>query len=152
MLDSERRLESSAKARQNLQRNEFFRRLEWGRLDDIPVLDYSVQGAIFDAERIVQEREEEEVDGQKVLKFNFTYVITIGHNPPWENALFKLTVDSKTSAKIDAFLNEGINLLDIQVSRTPKGNRYRFSPWAIFQSIPGYRTTLPIRLTDSLLP
>jgi hypothetical protein len=125
--------------------------LEWGRLADIPLLEDSLQGAIFDAERIVSEREKEEVDGKKLLKFKFTYIITKGHASPWENDLFKLTVDSKTSAKIDVYLSEGINSLDIQILRTPKGIRYKFSPYEICQSISGYRTALPIRLTNSLV-
>jgi hypothetical protein len=151
MQDSEKKDKLTAKARQNLQTNEFFRRLEWGRLEDIPLLEDSLQGAIFDAERIVSEREKEEVDGKKVLKFKFTYIITKGHASPWENDLFKLTVDSKTSAKIDAYLSEGINALDIQILRTSKGIRYKFSPYEICQSISGYRTVLPIRLTNSLV-
>lgn len=151
MQDSEKKDKLTAKASQNLQTNEFFRRLEWGRLEDIPLLEHSLQGAIFDAERIISEREQEEVDGKKVLKFKFTYIITNGQAPPWDNSLFKLTVDSKTSAKIDAYLSEGTNVLDIQILRTPKGIRYKFSPCDFCQSISGYRATLPIRLTNSLV-
>jgi hypothetical protein len=151
MQDSEKKDKLTAKARQNLQTNEFFRRLEWGRLKDIPLLEHSIQGAIFDAERIVSEREKEEVDGNKVLKFKFIYIITNGQAPPWDNNLFKLTVDSKISAKIDAYLNQGINVLDIQTLHTAKGIRYKISQCDFCQSISGYRTTLPIRLTDSLV-
>jgi hypothetical protein len=141
----------SAKACQNLRENEFLRRLEW-RLEEIPPLEHSIQGAIFDAEKIMQEREKNEVKGKKVLKFKFTYIITNGHASPWENDLFKLAVDSKTSAKIDAYLNEGINVLDIEVLRTPKGIRYKFNPPEFYQSISGYRTTLPRRLTSDMYP
>jgi hypothetical protein len=144
MQDNEKKDKLTAKARQNLQTNEFLRRLEWGRLKDIPLLEHSIQGAIFDSERIVSEREKEEVDGNKVLKFKFIYIITNGQAPPWDNDLFKLTVDSKISAKIDAYLSEGINVLDIQILRTPKGIRYRIEPFEHCPSVSGISTVMHI--------
>jgi hypothetical protein len=133
----------SAKALKNLERNEYLRRFECG-LEEIPRLEHSIQGAIFDAERIEPEIEKEQVDTKNVLKFKFTYIISDGLAPPWVVGLHKLTVDSKTSAKIDAYLSEGTNVLDIQILRTPKGIRYKIQPFEIFQSAPGYRTALPI--------
>lgn len=141
----------SENARQTLQRNETLRRLEWG-LEGIPPLERSIKGAIFDSERIMPEREKKEVDGNKVLKFKFIYIITDGNASPWENVLYKLTVDSKTSAKIDRYLNEGVHVLDIQILRSPKGIRYKFKPCEIVQSISGFSATLPIRLTNDLYP
>ena len=141
MEDNEKKV-LSAKALKNLKKNEFLRRLEWG-LEDIPPLEHSIQGAIFDAERIMPEREEKEVGGNKVLKFKFTYIVGDVNTPPWMNELFKLTVDSRISAKIDAYLSEGTNVLDIQISRTPKGVRYKISPCEIYQPISGYRIPLP---------
>jgi hypothetical protein len=132
----------SAKALKNLKRNEFLRRLECG-LEDIPTLEHSIQGAIFDAERIMPERNEKEVNGNKVLKFKFTYIVGDVNTPPWMNELFKLTVDSRMSAKIDEYLSEGTNVLDIQILRTPKGIRYKISPCEVYESIPGYRISLP---------
>jgi hypothetical protein len=132
MEDSENK-KLSAKALKNLQRNEFFRRFEWG-LQEIPPLEYSIQGAIFDAERIEPKIEKEQVDGNNVLKFKFTYIISDGLAPPWVIGLHKLTVDSKTSAKIDAYLSEGTNVLDIQILRIPKGIRYKIQPFEVFQS------------------
>ncbi|MFL6421996.1 MAG: hypothetical protein ACJ71R_00210 [Nitrososphaeraceae archaeon] len=133
----------SAKALKNLKRNEFFRKFECG-LEEIPPLEHSIQGAIFDAERIEPKIEKEQVDGNNVLKFKFTYIISYGLAPPWEIGLHKLTVDSKTSAKIDAYLSEGTNVLDVQILRTPKGIRYKIEPFVHFQSVPGYSTPLPI--------
>jgi hypothetical protein len=133
----------SAKALKNLERNEFFRRFEWG-LEEIPALEYSTQAAIFDVERIEPETENEQVDGKNVLKFKFTYIIRDGLAPPWVIGLHKLTVDSKISAKIDAYLSEGTNVLDVQILRTPKGIRYKIEPFEHFQSVPGYSTPLPI--------
>lgn len=142
MIYTEQKYELSAKALENLKRNEYLRRLEWG-LEDIPTLEHTIEGAIFDAERIMPERDEKEVDGNKVLNFKFTYIVSDLYSPSCMDGLFKLTVDSRTSAKIDAYLNEGTNVLEIQISRTSKGIRYRIRPDEIYQSIPGYRIALP---------
>jgi hypothetical protein len=64
--------------------------------------------------------------------------------PPWVIGLYKLTVDSKTSAKIDAYLSEGTNVLDIQILRTPKVIRYKIEPFEHNPSVPDYSTPLPI--------
>jgi hypothetical protein len=88
-------------------------------------------------------REEKKKDGKRILEFRFKYIVTV-QAPPWELGLRELTVDSKTSAKIDAYLSEGTNVLDIQILRTPKGIRYKIQPFEVFQSDPGYRAALPI--------
>jgi hypothetical protein len=141
MVDNENK-GLSAKALKNLKRNEYLRRFELG-LEPIPLLEYSGY-AVFDAELIEPVRVNEQVDGNNVLKFKFTYTISYGLAPPWEIGLYKLTVDSKTSAKIDAYLSEGTNVLDIEILRTPKGIRYKIQPFEVFQSDPDYRTALPI--------
>jgi hypothetical protein len=133
----------SENALQTLQRNEFLRRLEWG-LEEISPLKHSIHGAIFDVERITPERNAVEVDGNRVLKFKFSYTITNGEASPWVNALYKLTVDSKTAAKIDAYLNEGTNVLNVQIQHTRRGIRHKISPYEVCQSIPGFRTALPV--------
>jgi hypothetical protein len=96
MEDSEKKDELSAKAHQNLQRNQFLRRLEWG-LEPIPLLEYSTY-AYFDAERIEPIREKKEVDGKSVLKFKFKYIISQSE-PPWEIGVRELIVDSKNIGK-----------------------------------------------------
>jgi hypothetical protein len=131
----------SAKAVKNLERNEYLRRIEWG-LEPIPPLKYSTYAA-FDAEKIEPVKEEKEINGKKVLKFKFKYIIGVS-DPPWEIGVLELIVDAKTSAKIDAYLSEVINVLDIQILRTPKGIRYKIEPFEHFQSASGNHTALPI--------
>jgi hypothetical protein len=89
--------------------------------------------------------EKKEVDGKMVLKFEYIYLIGVTWPDP-DIGVRKLPVDAKTSAKIDAYLREGINVFDIEVLRTPKGIRYKIEPFEYSPSVPGYSTALPISL------
>jgi hypothetical protein len=129
------------KARQNLERNEFLRRLEFG-LEPIPPLNYSTY-AYFDAERIEAVTKVEEVDGNRVLKFNFKYTVGVDRPDP-EIGVRLLTVDAKISAKIDLYLYEGINVLNIKIIHTGKGTKYKIEPFEPVPSVPEYRTALPL--------
>lgn len=140
MVDNENK-GLSAKALKNLKRNEYLRRFELG-LEPIPLLEYSGY-AVFDAELIEPVSDEKKIDGKTILEFRFKYIVTV-QAPPWEIRLRELTVDSKTSAKIDAYVSEGTNVLDVQILRTPKGIRYKIKPSEHFQSVPCYHTALPI--------
>jgi hypothetical protein len=134
----------SPKALENLKRNDFFRKFEWG-IEEIPYLEHSIQGAIFDAERIDPEIEKKQADGRNVLKCKFTYIITDGLAPPWEIGLYKITVDAKASSKIDGYLSRGINVLDIRILRSPKAIRYHIKPYEHCQSVSGIRTYRRVR-------
>jgi hypothetical protein len=131
----------SAKALKNLKQNEFLRRIELG-LEPIPTLEHSGY-VVFDAELIEPVSEDKKIDGKTILEFRFKYIVGV-QAPPWELGLRELIVDTKTSAKIDAYLSEGTNVLDIKILRTPKGVRYKIQPFEGFQLAPGYHTPLPI--------
>jgi hypothetical protein len=151
MTHTEQKYELSAKAHETLKRNEYLRKLECG-LEHIPEIKHRIDAAIFDPERIIPERVEEEINGTMIVKFKFIYIIMDAFAAPWENALFKIIVDSKTSAKIDAYLNEGKNVLGIEILRTPKGIKYKISHDEDFhRSIPGYQIPLPKDLTRGWL-
>jgi hypothetical protein len=65
-------------------------------------------------------------------------------HPDPEIGVRELIVDAKTSAKIDAYLSEVINVLDIQISRTPKGIRYKIEPFEHCPSVSGISTVMYI--------
>ena len=99
--------------------------------------------ALFDAERIEAVRKEKEVDRKRMLEFNFKYLIGVSGPDP-EIGVRELIVDAKTSAKIDAYLSEVINVLDIQILRTPKGIRYKIEPFEHCPSVSGISTVMHI--------
>jgi hypothetical protein len=99
--------------------------------------------ALFDAERIEAVRKEKEVDRKRMLELNFKYLIGLSGPDP-EIGVRELIVDAKTSAKIDAYLSEVINVLDIQILRTPKGIRYKIEPFEHCPSVSGISTVMHI--------
>jgi hypothetical protein len=114
----------SPKALRNLQRNEFLRGVELG-LQPIPRLEQSTE-AIFDLEMVEAVRADKEIDGKRVLAFNFRYFIYTNLDPVLP--VREIVVDLNTSAKIDSCLAKGIKVFDVQVVPTREGLRYDITP------------------------
>jgi hypothetical protein len=114
--------ELSVKAKQILKRNKELRRKEWG-LEPIPPLRNSTL-AIFNAEMI--EPVKQEVNGKMMQMFK--YIVATPPMYPDDTGEYELTVDAKTSEDIDAYLSQGLTMLDLKISHRGKDTRYKILP------------------------